>query len=99
MRTQRRSQRRSVVTGVGVVSPIGCTQGDFWQALQNGRNMPIGEDPDYGRRDVGDWSPGQASGTSSSSQQRRGGVGLTTIIIFAVVILMVIKGLKRVFAG
>jgi 3-oxoacyl-[acyl-carrier-protein] synthase II len=35
---QTQSQRRVVVTGIGVVSPIGCTNDAFWQSLQNGRS-------------------------------------------------------------
>ena len=38
MWNQERSQRRVVVTGVGVVSPIGCTQDEFWLGLRSGRS-------------------------------------------------------------
>ncbi len=38
MDTVRNSRRRVVVTGVGVVSPIGSTQETFWQSLVGGRS-------------------------------------------------------------
>lgn len=30
--------RRVVITGLGVVSPIGCGKDDYWSALAEGRN-------------------------------------------------------------
>jgi len=30
--------RRTVITGLGVVSPIGCGKDDYWNALAEGRN-------------------------------------------------------------
>jgi len=38
MTTGHYSQRRVVITGVGVVSPIGCTKDDFWQSLMEARS-------------------------------------------------------------
>ena len=32
------SSRRVVVTGIGVVTPIGHTVGDFWEAVKQGKS-------------------------------------------------------------
>ncbi|MFA4839666.1 MAG: beta-ketoacyl synthase N-terminal-like domain-containing protein, partial [Candidatus Neomarinimicrobiota bacterium] len=29
-------KRRVVVTGLGIISPIGCSLSDYWKALENG---------------------------------------------------------------
>ena len=57
-----------VITGLGIVSPIGIGEEPFWAALREGRSgvrsLDLPDDPDWGRRSAGPWPTSTRSNTS-----------------------------------
>ena len=61
-----------VITGLGVVSPIGIGAGPFWATLREGRSgirrVDLPDDPDVARRSAERWPISTRSNTSAPAR-------------------------------